>query len=450
MISAGESSSTREVNWFGDLPPSWAISRLSRVAASGSNTFIDGDWIESRFITDIGIRLLQTGNVGIGSFKEQGFRYVSQETFASLRCAEVFPGDVLICRLAGPVGRACLAPPLSERMITSVDVCILKCSAEWSTKLVVYVLSSDAYLDYMQSVCRGGTRDRVSRSFLGTVPIPQPSLSEQYGIVDFLDREIAKIDVLTAEQRRLIELLKEKRQAVISHAVTKGLNPDALMKDSSIEWLGEVPAHWRVATLRRSASAIKTGGTPPPASFTNEGVPWYTPSGFGAEFKLLSADRYVGEEQLVRSGVEIYPSGSLLIVSIGSIGRVAVSEQRVATNQQINAVLLNGHADGRFLAYFINAFERVMQSRAPISLLPILNQSRLAEFPITLPDHHEQEAIVIYLDAKAAQLLQLILASESSISLLHERRSALISAAVTGKIDVRGLVPDDVREAVPA
>jgi len=202
------------VEWIGDIPVGWVTTPIRSLAVSAPKSFTDGDWIESPFITDTGIRLLQTGNIGVGNYKEQGFRYISEETFDNLHCTEVKPGDLLICRLAEPVGRACIAPTLKEKMITSVDVAILKTSLYVSANYFNYVLSAASYLSFMESECRGGTRNRVSRSFLGSVRVPFPPLPEQQAIASFLDRECGKIDALIAEQERLIALLAEKRQGV--------------------------------------------------------------------------------------------------------------------------------------------------------------------------------------------------------------------------------------------
>lgn len=264
------------VEWLGDVPAHWEVMPLRRLAKDERGSFIDGDWIEAPFITDDGVRLLQTGNVGIGAFKEQGFRYVSPTTFRDLGCTPVDPGDVLICRLAEPVGRACLAPDLGVPMITSVDVCILKPSHAVFAPFIVYSLCSASYLGFMEGQCRGGTRDRVSRSFLGAVAFAAPPREEQLRIAAFLDRETAKIDALVAEQQRLIELLKEKRQAVISHAVTKGLDPNAKMKPSGIEWLGDVPAHWAVVKMK-SVAKMESGHTPDkkvPEYWIDGDIPW--------------------------------------------------------------------------------------------------------------------------------------------------------------------------------
>ena len=217
------------IEWLGEVPAHWDLRRISSLSREGGDTFIDGDWIESPYITDEGIRLIQTGNIGVGIYKEQGFRYVTHETFEKLNCTEVDPGDVLICRLAEPVGRACVAPDLGVRMITSVDVCILKPSPSTLATFCVYLFSTAHYLGFMESQCRGGTRDRVSRSFLGAVRIAVPNYQEQQAIAAFLDTEIAKLDDLTTEAQHTIDLLKERRSALISAAVTGKIDVRGLM-----------------------------------------------------------------------------------------------------------------------------------------------------------------------------------------------------------------------------
>ena len=147
------------VDWLGDVPEHWQVEKIKKLARSDHKSFVDGDWIESPYITSDGIRLIQTGNIGIGEYREKGFRYISEETFKDFTCTEVQTGDVLICRLGEPVARACLAPQLGKRMITSVDVCILKPRDGVNAQLVVYCMSSRQYLDWVGSLVRGSTRD---------------------------------------------------------------------------------------------------------------------------------------------------------------------------------------------------------------------------------------------------------------------------------------------------
>ena len=209
-----------DVEWLGDVPEHWEVRRIAAAARPGTDSFTDGDWVELPYITDNGIRLIQTGNVGIGQYREQGHRYIDESSFDVLRCTEIAPGDVLICRLADPVGRACLAPDLGVRMITSVDVCILKVSEQFSGAYLVFLLSSKRYLDYVESLVRGGTRDRISRSMLGAINIPSPPPAEQRAIVAYLERETSEIDRLAATIAKAIERLQEYRTALITAAVT--------------------------------------------------------------------------------------------------------------------------------------------------------------------------------------------------------------------------------------
>jgi type I restriction enzyme S subunit len=406
---------------------------IRALAAGGRSSFIDGDWIESPFITDEGIRLVQTGNIGVGKYREQGFRYISRDTFQTLNCTEVSPGDVLICRLADPVGRACLAPDLGGPMITSVDVCILKPSREHDGRFLVYLLSSPEYLGFMEGQCRGGTRDRVSRSFLGSVRVPVPPLPDQATIAAFLDRETGKIDALVEEQRRLLDLLKEKRQAVISHAVTKGLDPNAKMKPSGVEWMGDVPAHWEVmkctmlgdlfgSELVDDGAVAETGEVPylkvaavSPDSLEIDQWTWFLPN----------------NEVRTRSGFVVFPKRGAAILS----NKVAVVTVAAALDPNLMGWAIRPPHSLRFYAYALKA--RGIETLADVSTVPQLNNKHIGPVRFPVPPGDEQRQIAAFLDTQMARFDRLRDAAQRSIDLLNERRSALISAAVTGKIDLR-------------
>ena len=210
------------VEWIGKIPEHWKMLMVKQTAESKYKSFTDGDWIESPAITEEGVRLIQTGNVGIGKYKEKGFRYISEETFNSAKCTEILPGDVLVCRLDGPVGRACLVPKLESRMITSVDNAILKPSRHFDPRFIVYVMSSNLWLEWIQAICRvgGGFRFRISRSQLGDLRLPAPPIEEQKAIADTLDAHFSKMDRLEDEAYLTISILQERRSALISAAVT--------------------------------------------------------------------------------------------------------------------------------------------------------------------------------------------------------------------------------------
>ncbi|WP_208854532.1 restriction endonuclease subunit S [Thioalkalivibrio sp. AKL17] len=269
-----------------------------------------------------------------------------------------------------------------------------------------------------------------------------PPRAEQVQIATFLNHETGKIDALIEEQRRLIELLKEKRQAVISHAVTKGLDPNVPMKDSGVEWLGEVPAHWDVVPLRRAVEWIQTGGTPSQDSFEEEpknGIPWFTPGDFGDDLSLHSARKSVSHESIVGGESKVFPILSVLVVGIGAtLGKVAISEIEFSANQQINVVIPSPHVSGRFLAYSLSVKSEPMKLLSNASTIGIINQQKTKEIWVCIPPTGEQEEIERDLRRITSQIDALLSGAYEAIELLEERRSALISAAVTGKIDVRG------------
>lgn len=172
LLAAEWLSSQRDMALDSLMAPLVKLSHLT-------DFFNDGDWIESPYITEEGVRLIQTGNIGVGRYKEQGLKYVSENTFRDLRCTEVFPGDVLVSRLSPPVGRACIAPDLTDRMIASVDVAIIR-SSVIEHRFMVHYMSSRRYLGLVDIASRGATMARVSRSQLGSFGILAPERKDQF------------------------------------------------------------------------------------------------------------------------------------------------------------------------------------------------------------------------------------------------------------------------------
>jgi type I restriction enzyme, S subunit len=208
------------VEWIGEIPRGWSITRVKYLPKDGRNNFIDGDWIESQNITDDGIRYITTGNIGQGYYKEQGNGFISEETFHSLNCSEVFEGDLIISRLSPPVGRSCIIPNLGYRIVTSVDNVILRPKDEYSKYFLNYYFNSIKYYEWTDLISRGTTLTRISRSMLGNNPVITPPLSEQMEIVEYLDKETELIDKTVSIEERKIELLKEYKQSLISEVIT--------------------------------------------------------------------------------------------------------------------------------------------------------------------------------------------------------------------------------------
>lgn len=270
--------------------------------------------------------------------------------------------------------------------------------------------------------------------------MPLPPKDEQTAIAAFLDRETAKIDALIAKQEKLIALLAEKRQATISHAVTRGLNPDAPMKDSGVAWLGEVPAHWSVSALSYLAS-LETGATPDRGepSYWNGTIPWLK-TGEINWAPICEAEEFITDAGLENSAAKIAKPGTLLMAMYGqgvTRGRVALLEIEATYNQACAAINFRSRIIPEFGRYFfMAAYDHVRDAGNETSQMN-LSAGLISKIRLPVPPLDEQQAVVRFLDVETAKLDVLGAESERGITLLKERRSALIAAAVTGQIDVR-------------
>ena len=275
------------------------------------------------------------------------------------------------------------------------------------------------------------------------LPVVLPPDTEQTAIAAFLDAETSKIDALIAEQRRLIELLKEKRQAVISHAVTKGLNPDAPMKASGIEWLGDVPEHWEVGTLKRYWSVTDCKHLT--ALFVEDGIPLASIREVQSRWVALENAKCTTEhfyEMLIEGGRR--PVAGDLIFSrnatVGEVAQVSGNHPRFAMGQDVVLLRkLSTAYSSDFLQHVIRS-PIIIQQLAHMmigSTFKRINVEEIRSFCVPSPPSAEQAQIAAYLESEIQRFDCLIAEAERAIDLLQERRTALISAAVTGKIDVR-------------
>jgi type I restriction enzyme S subunit len=291
---------------------------------------------------------------------------------------------------------------------------------------------------------------QMSRDDLMEFPVLIPPLHEQQTISTFLDRETDKIDVLIAEQQRLVALLTEKRQAVISHAVTKGLNPNTQMKDSGIEWLGEVPEHWEVKPFRRVIKKIEQGWSPNASSEPCESGRWgvlklsaIKQGGFfSGENKMLFAETdpdlsievEVGDLLVTRANTPKFVGDACVVTNLNGF-RLMLSDliYRIHLNPSHEANYICKLLISRYVRSQIEA-----DARGSSMTMAKISQEHINAWIIPVPPFDEQRAIADFLNCEIAKLNTLTAEANRAIELLQERRSALISAAVTGKIDVRG------------
>ena len=268
-----------------------------------------------------------------------------------------------------------------------------------------------------------------------------PSSYEQQQIAAYLDRKTIQIDNLISKKQKLIELLKEERAAIINQAVTKGLNPDVPMKDSGIEWLGEIPAHWEVKRLKYVAKTVQTGTTPSslnPEYFIDGEIDWFTPVDFGDSLFLSNSNRKLNRLAIDDNVARLYGSNTVLLVGIGAtLGKVGIIKRTASSNQQINVISFKDNYNPEFGAYYFQAISDIIVSMSNAATLPILNQTQTKEIMTPVPPQKERDEIVGFINQTTSKIDQTISKIEKQIGLLKEFRTALISKVVTGKIDVR-------------
>ena len=309
-------------------------------------------------------------------------------------------------------------------------------------RFVYYYLSSNFYKVALEGNAKSTVDSLRLPQFLN-FEFSVPTVAEQNYIVDFLDHETAKIDSLIEKQQQLIQLLKEKRQAVISHAVTKGLNPNVMMKDSGVEWLGQVPEHWGITKLKWKA--LTTSGSTPTTSkyelyYENGNIPWIRTT------DLNNSDLYETPISITSKGVydtacSILPINSILIAmygGAGSIGKHALLKFESTINQAVCGVLPSKYFNSDYLHRFYEFYRPFWMIGAMGTRKdPNIGQDHIKEATVLLPPLKEQEKIAKYILDIQLTYDNLTNRAEAAIHLMQERRTALISAAVTGKIDVR-------------
>ncbi|RVT96587.1 restriction endonuclease subunit S [Rhodovarius crocodyli] len=318
-------------------------------------------------------------------------------------------------------------------------------------EFVGHLLKSPPFQEEFYRYGKGIVADLWSTNFseMRNILLAVPPPTEQSAIAAFLDRETGKIDALVAEQERLIALLKEKRQAVISHAVTKGLDPSVPMKDSGIEWLGQVPEHWNVRAL---SSMVRRGttityGIVQAGPDQLDGIPYIRTSDMsGSEFPEQGYLKTTPEidRAYSRSKVE---AGDLVVAIRATVGKtlkVPAHLHGANLTQGTARVSPGPLVDVEYLFLFLNSHSanQGFDAQSKGATFKEITLEMLRKFRVPLPPMSEQRSIVMGLGAKAASFDVLGAEATRAIALLRERRAALISAAVTGKIDVRGLVPE--------
>ena len=431
------------VEWLGEIPAHWESKALKRsfgvVNGSTPQSGEPGNWDgHIPWVTpdDLGKMMERVLN--------EPARYITRRGYESCGTRMVRGGS-LILSIRAPIGHLAIAG-------TAV------CTNQGCRSLVFRHPGNETYFYFqlhaarpvLEAAGRGSTFKELASADLESVALSVPPLDEQSAIATFLDRETAQIDGLVERKERLIELLQEKRTALITRAVTRGLDQNAPMKDSGVKWLGEIPAHWEVKQLnhllKARKGAIKTGpfGSQLKSSSMQAGEIKVYNQRSVLDRDFSSGDNYVSLEKFAElSAFEVYP-GDLLITTRGSIGRCSILPKE-AERGVLHPCLMRVQPDERwiltrFLEIQIEGCSIVLDQLRFMSnatTIDVIYSDSLRQVWLSVPPVEEQTATIAFVAREKARIDALIAKVRQAIDHLKEFRSALISAAVTGKIDVR-------------
>lgn len=426
MMKQYDSYKDSGVEWIGKIPSHWEVVKLKydfNIYAGATpktevNKYWDGDitWVtpadyktEDKFILS-------------------GQRTLTKEGYDSCN-TQIVPKGSLIFSKRAPIGTVA---------ISGVELCTnqgcLSCVPRNSNVLYFYYLTS-VLTEVFDLFGSGATFKEISADTFANLRLPYPSLEEQDAIASYLDEKCGKIDKAIATQEKRVELLKELRQNIITQAVTRGINPDVPLKDSGVEWIGEVPDHWDVIMLKRCA-IIKTGSTPPTKEekyYDSEDINWFTPGDIGND-SIIEAEKKISELARKDGTCRIFPAKSVYFVGIGAtIGKVSYCDCEASANQQINAIIPNCRAHYKYITYCLKSQKEEIYLTANTVTLPIINQERTGSLRIPVPPLSEQQEIVSYIESQTARLDASIEKAEHQIELLQELKQSIITEVVTGK-----------------
>ena len=410
------------IEWLGDLPEHWGVKKAKYLFQKIFRDVQDSDEIITCFRD--GVVTLRR-NRRLSGFTEA----LKEIGYQGIRC-----GDLVIHQMdafAGAVGIS----DSNGKGSPVYSVCIAK--VDLDLRYYVYIIKEMSNSKYLLSIAKG-IRERSTDFRFDTFAnlyLPIPPIEEQIHIANYIELKTAQIDGLINQKKKFITELEAYKSSLISEVVTKGLDPSVPMKDSGIEWLGDIPEHWEVVQLKYVAD-IFNGATPSSSidEYWNGDINWITPTDIGEDDKYINTtSRKISISGYESCGTHIVPPNSIILTTRAPIGKVCINSIEMSTNQGCKSLVLNKSADSIFIYYKLKSLKDLLNILGTGTTFMELSSNNLANVKIPLPPLPEQQAIATYLDAKTAQINHLITQNQSQIQDLESYKISLISEVVTGK-----------------
>jgi len=422
------------IDWIGQIPEEWEISKIK--FTTQLNGRIGWQGLTSAEYKEEGPYLITGTDFHNGTINFETAVHIDEKRWSEASQIQVENGDLLITK-DGTVGKVAIISGLDDKASLNSGVLRIQTIDEIDRKFLYYVLLSDEFWMWFNYTNSGAsTILHLYQNVFDEFTFTFPQKNEQQKIADFLDKKIAQLDKVKTLLKEQIQKLKDYRASLIYETVTKGLDKTVPMKDSGIDWVGQVPQGWGVKRLKDYVD-FQTGTTPPNSIGVNQegkGIRWFKPGDFSDEsVDLTSAENYITSEVVNQQKLSVYPEKTILVVGIASIGKVGYSENHSYSNQQITALKVTGQIFPKYLAYLMFSSGQYIRETALYTIVPIINNQYLSSLKIVLPNRVVQETIVEYLDKKIGQINKMIVIKNEQIKNINKQRQTLIYDYVTGK-----------------
>ncbi|MHB8085218.1 MAG: restriction endonuclease subunit S [Dehalococcoidia bacterium] len=420
------------VEWLGDVPDHWqpvALKWITRRYTGGTPDKSNQD-----YWNDGTIPWLNSGAVNDSYIKEPS-TFITKDAFLN-SSAKWIPKGALVLALAGQGKTKGMVAQVGFNTTCNQSMAAIIPSSKYSTRFLFWWLHRN--YDNLRNLAGGEARDGLNLEMIGAIPCPLLPIPEQQSIAAFLDRETARIDTLIEKNEHLIELLKEKRSALISQAVTKGLNPFVKLKSAGVEWLGDIPEHWE-ATAIKWITPVLRGISPRPIDdpiyFDENGeFAWVRIADVTASKVYLETTTQQLSAIGARMCAKLLP-GSLFLSIAATVGVACITNIKCCVHDGF-VYFPKLRADTKYM-YYIFASGEPYKGLGKLGTQLNLNTDTVGSIVIGYPPLSEQQAIAAFLDRETGKIESLLAQVESVITQLQEYRVAITNAAVTGKIDVR-------------
>lgn len=430
------------IDWIGDIPLSWNIKRIKYLAQLKGRIGWQG--LTSDEYTEIGPFLITGIDFKSGEINWESCVHITEQRWAEAPEIHIKNGDLLITK-DGTVGKVAIVKNLQGKASLNSGVLLIKTSNKYSKKFLYWVLLSEEFWTWFKLKNAGNsTIVHLYQNDFAEFCYTFPNIKEQQAIADFLDKECAQIDSIAADLEKQIELLQKYKKSLITETVTKGLDKSAPMKDSVVDWIGDIPKHWKIRPIKYHVTfhnGDRGENYPSKNELLSEGIPFINAGHLENDGLNMDYMDYVSEEKYRSMGGVKLTFNDILYCLRGSVGKNAIVNINNGTVASSLVAIRSVTISANYLYYCLNSYLEEIQRHLwdNGTAQPNLSVDNLKKYKICIPPFNEQENIIAFLDKKCLLLNELITEKQKQLETIQQHKKSLIYEYVTGKKRVKAV-----------